>query len=422
MQSLAAGPPPQLPLSPQTLSKAPSQAPSPHPSAQREAADSQRQEHAAWRRVCAGRASVVALVLVPPDLLLARSAWVNPLPHKAGPGLPELLLQAWAAMPSRTVLAALLQQAQPWRRAASDQGLDLATTDCLRAPDPHDAYFRIARSAPGLADGSADGLAVEAPACPSAILVDSLLASLALFVDETPAASEFHDYAVIGDALLAACISAVGADRRLTVACLGRHHTQTPNADLATQPPSAPTPLQMRAPDPVRRWLRGHQLFAALSQGLVITLQQLQQANAQGDAAGVERALLQVALLYDASAAAFRFTADFDPVVYATTIRPSMCEPYTPKGFSGTLSVDHGVLVRQLVALRGPLATAQQQHPLAYQRMRAAIERVYADHKWVCARFDGASVPSLRTSSHAGESTAVDMLDRFRSRRMGLLP
>lgn len=407
MQSLATKPtPPQ---------HAPSQ-----PAPQRHNADNQRQGHAAWRQVSAGRARVAALVLVPPEHLLTRSAWVNPLPRLAGPGLPALLLQAWTAMPSRTVLAALLQQVQPWRRVAPGRGLNLAATDCLHAPDPHDAYFRIARSAGGVAAGAAAaGVAAET----SAILVDSLLAALALFVDEAPTACEFHDYAVIGDALLAACISAVGAAGQLPQtpqtplippASLGRHHN--------SNPATGPRGLRMRAPDPVQRWLRGHQLFAALSQGLVITLQRLQQADAQADAAGVEHALLQVALLYDASAAAFRFTADFDPAVYASTIRPSMGEPYTPKGFSGTLSVDHGVLVRQLVALRGPLATAQQLHPAAYQRMRTAIERVYADHKWVCARFDGASVPSLRTSSHAGDSTAVEMLDRFQSRRMGLLP
>ena len=87
----------------------------------------------------------------------------------------------------------------------------------------------------------------------------------------------------------------------------------------------------------VQRWLRGHQIFAVLTQGLILVVQSLERAASRGDGPRVERLLLRIAELYDASAASMRFTADFPRVHYETLIRPSMSEPRTPAGFSGTL-------------------------------------------------------------------------------------
>jgi len=244
----------------------------------------------------------------------------------------------------------------------------LTVPDCLTAADPHDAYFRIVRieDRPGVS------------------YLRGLLQALAVFADEAADPSDAEAYQVIPRVLCGLWCDVMGV----------------PLADDARQPAPDRPPMRRLTSDPVRRWLRGHQIFAVLTQGLIWAMQ----------------------LLLDASAAGFRFTADFESVHYRDTIRPSMSEPHVPKGFSGTLSTDHAHLVRMMASLGPLLAQLQQQHPAAHAAMSKALAAVYEDHKLVCERFDGAMVPSLRGQRARTEGpSGTEMLDRFKHRRMAML-
>jgi hypothetical protein len=172
----------------------------------------------------------------------------------------------------------------------------------------------------------------------------------------------------------------------------------------------------------VQRWLRGHQIFAVITQGLIVVVQALARAARQGDAPRVEAQVWCLARLYQASAAAFRFTADFPRAHYEGLIRPSMSEPHAPAGFSGTLSPDHACLVRALMAAQPALDLAARVCPDAHTAARQALGAMYADHKLVCARLAGLDQPSIRSSTLTAERHASgELLDRFHERRSQLL-
>jgi hypothetical protein len=179
--------------------------------------------------------------------------------------------------------------------------------------------------------------------------------------------------------------------------------------------------MKARAPEPVRRWLRGHHVFAAITQGLIWTLHGFEDASERSDPPAIEAHLKRITRLYHASAAAFRFTADFPPEAYTDVIRPSMSEPHVPAGFSGSMSLDHGELVAFLSRLRQPLANARALFPDTYAGMTGALAQVYDDHRWVCERFAGTQGPSLRTDRLCGDNAAVQMIDRFKARRLDML-
>jgi hypothetical protein len=98
-----------------------------------------------------------------------------------------------------------------------------------------------------------------------------------------------------------------------------------------------------------------------------------------------------------------------------------MSPPAVPEGFSGGMSVDHGHLIAVLRRLREPLATARALHPAAHAEMSAALAQVYDDHKFVCARFGGDELPSLRMQRQDAPPTSVDMLERFKERRTEMI-
>jgi len=264
----------------------------------------------------------------------------------------------------------------------------LHAQECLHATDPHDAFFRIARSAD-------DDLAAY---------LRGLAQAMAVFVDESPGPRDWQAYGCL----------AQGLAELIDSAASGAVGPSTVMAQAATPPPPAPL---MSTDDPVRRWLRGHQLFATLTQGLIRTLAHLATGNAD-----VQRQVLQrLARLYGLSAVAFRLTADFEHDVYTEVIRPAMCRPHVPEGFSGTLSTDHAALVRRLVQSRPVLEEAAALHPHEHAAMRTALAAMYDDHKWVCARFTGAEAPSLRMRTTDTDVPAVEMLDRFKARRLSML-
>lgn len=170
---------------------------------------------------------------------------------------------------------------------------------------------------------------------------------------------------------------------------------------------------------PVRRWIRGHQVFAVLSQCLIFAFDRLGEAVAVDDAAGAARSAALAADLLTASATALELTGDFPGDCYREVIRVSMEGPYQPNGFSGLLSNDHRHLVLRMKAMRGAIDALGRSQPAALAAITSALAAVYASHKFVCSRFVESDQPSLLMAEGSIRS-AVTQLDRFRAMRMRL--
>ena len=172
--------------------------------------------------------------------------------------------------------------------------------------------------------------------------------------------------------------------------------------------------------DPRRRWMVGHQIFATLTQGIIFALQECERAIHESNTPHARDSLEIAADLLMASAAAFRFAADFPPSAYSDVIRPSMMPPHLGEGFSGVLSADHRQLVAVLLRTRPLMDDAAIRFAPQHQRLTAALNHVYDHHKFVCAEFDGAVKPSLRCPDSSA-LPGVEQLHRFQRARVRLL-
>jgi hypothetical protein len=249
----------------------------------------------------------------------------------------------------------------------------------------HDRFFHIHRI----------------PGPKTAVFLHSILAAATLFNTETAAEPERSGYFGAVSAGFAALLSHLAG-------------VATAPIDLAV----APAPVGTSSCEPALRWVIGHQIFAALTQGLVMALQEFEAAMVAGDDVSVGSALALAADLLLASAASFRFACDFPPAAYEDEIRPSMMPPHVGEGFSGLLSDDHRTLVQAMTRMRPLMAEAAARFPAGHKRLTAAFQRVYADHKFICARFGGAEAPSLRgrTCSHLSGVEQLENYERSRSR------
>jgi hypothetical protein len=165
------------------------------------------------------------------------------------------------------------------------------------------------------------------------------------------------------------------------------------------------------------RWIRGHQIFAPLTQGLIFSLDALEAARDIGES--FEAAALCRALLL-ASARALEFAGDFPVEIYRESIRASMETPYLPKGFSGLLSADHRRFVAKMRVLRPAIERLKTMAPKAHAGVVAALAQVYESHKFVCDRFVGSDEASLLMASDCSRS-AVEQIDRFKQMRLRAL-
>jgi hypothetical protein len=190
---------------------------------------------------------------------------------------------------------------------------------------------------------------------------------------------------------------------------------------------SIPTAASFQAPavvpdrDPMRRWVQGHQIFAALTQGIIFALQEFEAAMRTGLAETSARQAITVAAeMLRASGAAFRFTANFSPKAYREIVRPSMMSERLGEGFSGLLSADHRHMVAQFARLRAMMPQIARQLEPELHHLTAALNEVYENHKFVCARFDGSRIPSLRCPN-ASPLPGVEQLERYQRARLELL-
>jgi hypothetical protein len=169
--------------------------------------------------------------------------------------------------------------------------------------------------------------------------------------------------------------------------------------------------------DPLRRWVRGHHIFVMLTQGLILSLQDMEGALIEGRADDVVGALELATVLMEGSAIAFQFAADFAPEQYRDTVRPTMMPPLAPEGLSGVLSADHRYLQQVLSRLKPRLKQVQLAEADRYRRFVTAFQQAYDDHIHVCSRFVGSKEPSLLMKS-GDDKSAVQQLEHFKRLRM----
>ncbi len=164
------------------------------------------------------------------------------------------------------------------------------------------------------------------------------------------------------------------------------------------------------------RWVRGHQIFAALTQGLIFSFQCMGRALRAGKNDGLQKwADLSISLLRG-SGAAFAFTGDFPVAEYANTVRPSMMPPESEVGLSGLMSIDHRFLAQTMRDMRPALKSLSEHDPARHQGIASALGAVYDNHIHVCERFVGAR-PSILTEGRTKKS-GPSLIEQFKTLRL----
>jgi hypothetical protein len=156
--------------------------------------------------------------------------------------------------------------------------------------------------------------------------------------------------------------------------------------------------------DPGRRWLIGHQLFFALIQGAIVGMNCFAGAMLAGDTAEADEGLKLATAFMRSSAAAMKLTSDFAPDDYERTVRPAMAPPEVRAGFSGLQTRDHSYLVRMFGTLK-PIFTTPRYPSQAHRDFIESVVSAYAAHEFICARFRGDVLPSLRMAAAARGKT-----------------
>jgi hypothetical protein len=188
--------------------------------------------------------------------------------------------------------------------------------------------------------------------------------------------------------------------------------------------PARPEPAGWRdGYDPGRRWLVGHQLFFALIQGAVVGLNCFTRAAAGQATSEADEGLALAAAFLRSSAAAMKFASDFAPDDYEATVRPAMAPPRVREGFSGLQTRDHAYLVRVFGAVKPALAALDGQAG-AHQEFVESVVAAYAAHEFICARFRGSVLPSLRMAAASrGKTgrTGTDVIRELMQARLALV-
>lgn len=178
-------------------------------------------------------------------------------------------------------------------------------------------------------------------------------------------------------------------------------------------PPMPTRPVDESPPH--QRWLVGHQLFFAVVQGVIVGLNCFVGAAERGDETEARAAVGVASDFMRSSAAAIRFTADFGPVDYDKLVRPAMAPPAVRAGFSGLQTRDHAFLtglfteLRALLARLGPGRTGED-----FEEFVDATIDAYDAHRFICARFGGDVLPSLRMAANSQGRTTQSGTDALR--------
>jgi hypothetical protein len=166
-----------------------------------------------------------------------------------------------------------------------------------------------------------------------------------------------------------------------------------------------------------RRWIRGHRIFAVLTQCLIFEVGLFEEANRSQDWSGVGESAEALGQLLRACAWSLELTGDYPAQMYESLVRETMSPPNQPDGFSGLLSSDHHLLVKRLREAKPAMELLRDRDPARHRLITDALAQVYDSHKFVCSRFVGAEKTSLLMAKSADRS-GVDQLDKFKAIRL----
>jgi hypothetical protein len=332
------------------------------------------------------------------------AAWSDAAVHSGPsvPGYPSIHDgQTVAVAPERKRIARLLAGDELVGRrplAATPERADRQEEDC----DEHDRYFDVVRVGGDPA---------------ATFLAGLLLAYVEVLTDAERAgttlpAAEWQDLIRVPVAVFD--FAATRADR-------GGPGDGRPGDGWEIPVPAGPGPATGDAAED--RWRVGHHQFFVLIQAITVALSCALTAAQEEDKAELADCLDLVTTVVLGSAASMRFAADFPRAVYEAAVRPDMLPPTVSAGFSGLQTRDHRYLVQIFGRLRDALPAMVAAGP-AYERFVGAVERMYQAHAWVCARFGGEELPSLRMAARsAGCSgkSGVDVVREFAGHRLTLL-
>lgn len=149
------------------------------------------------------------------------------------------------------------------------------------------------------------------------------------------------------------------------------------------------------------RWILGHQTFHIQLVAMLSVIDVCQAYLVSDDRPRLLASLEDLRGLFDASTANMTYTASFSPDLYTEAVRPSMMPPFLSPGFSGQLSHEHHLLMRDLKRLRLAIEArwgGKEARPAdvveGWRQIEKAIQRNRAHHGLVCQRFvpDGSSL------------------------------
>jgi hypothetical protein len=204
----------------------------------------------------------------------------------------------------------------------------------------------------------------------------------------------------------------------------GRPAAPGREAGPASEAPLRPQPAGWRdGYDPGERWMVGHQLFFTLIQGAIVGLNCVAGAAADQQLPEAEEGLALAGAFLRSSAAAMKFASDFAPADYAATVRSAMAPPKVRAGFSGLQTRDHACLVRRFGAVK-PVLAALGGRVAAHEEFVESVVTAYAAHEFICARFRGGVLPSLRmaAASHGTTTqTGVQVVREMMRARLALV-
>jgi hypothetical protein len=321
-----------------------------------------------------------------------------PAPSEFPSALPTASYSAFAALraerehaTSAASLLGLLEAAAD-ELPAEREALPVRAEDSLAA---HDAYFRLRRV------GATNATDVYA---------SCIVHANALFVREVLEGGSTLSHGQLSD-----------VDRAFAT-MLETAYTFAPQVTA----PVREWPVTGDSPVSMRRWVRGHQVFTVLTQGLVLAVDEVAAAFESASAAPQESSRLlnavdRLVILMRGSAGALRLTGDFSPEEYETKIRPTMVPPHVPEGFSGLLSSDHRALISRLRRLRPLWDRLSLEAPAIHARITEVVAYVYEEHKGVCANFVGTDRPSLVSTVAVESKSAIEQLDSFKASRLRLV-
>lgn len=102
--------------------------------------------------------------------------------------------------------------------------------------------------------------------------------------------------------------------------------------------------------DALRRWSVGHQTFHLYLVAMITLLEELRECPSLSDDR-IATLLVDLAALFEATAASMKYAGSFDAATYDRAIRPSMAPPVIKPGFSGSLSTEHKRMMAALVSV-----------------------------------------------------------------------